>query len=335
MEPGTAVTAGCKGTEATCTVKASAPGPVTVKAMFTQILDDLSVSVSGDGSVGSHEGAEPGPISECTASGGVCAAELQEGTDVTLTERPGEHQRFVGWSGACTGTKSCTVTVDAVTSVGAVFEPIVDALSVHVGGSGAGTVTSSPAGIDCGSTCSASFEEGTTITLAATPEPGSTFTGWSGCGAEPEGKCEVTLTAAASVTATFAPIPPKPPVEPEGQVAPIPVPPLSVLVVPPSNKFTARATVKGATASLELVLPGPGAVSVSGTDLKSARANPTAAGPLTLKLNLTTTGQRALNKHKRLTVHITIVFTPTDGTAGTITRTVVLTTATSKNKRRH
>ena len=332
VEGGAVVIAGCTGTEATCTVMVN--GTVKVEAMFAPIFDDLSVSVSGDGSVGSHEGAKSGPISGCTASGGVCAAELQEGADttVTLTERPGEHQRFVGWSGACTGTKICIVTVDAVTSVEAVFEPIVDPLSVHTSGAGAGTVTSSPIGVDCGSTCSASFEEGTTVTLAATPESGSTFTGWSGCGAEPEGKCEVTLTAAASVTATFALVPPKP-LEVVGQAALIPVPPPSVPVVPPSNKFAARATVKGATASLELVLPGPGTVSVSGTGLKSARANPAAAGPLTLKLILTTTGVRALNKHKRLTVHVTIVFQPTDGIAGTVT--VVLALNTSKTKKHH
>ena len=335
VEGGAVVTAGCTGTEATCTVMVD--GAVKVGVMFAPIppvLDEFSVSVSGDGTVGSREGAESGPISGCTATGGgTCAAEVQEGTVLTLMERPGTGQRFAGWSGACSGTKICTVTVDAVTSVEAVFEPIVDALSVHTSGAGAGTVTSSPMGIDCGSTCSASFEEGTTVILAATPEPGSTFNGWSGCGAEPEGKCEVTLTAAASVTATFALIPPKP-LEVVGQAALIPVPPPSVPVVPPSNKFAARATVKGATASLELVLPGPGAVSVSGTDLKSARANPTTAGPLTLKLSLTTTGVRALNKHKRLTVHVTIVFQPTDGTPGSMTSTVVLTTAKSKSRRR-
>ena len=41
-------------------------------------------------------------------------------------------------------------------------------------------MVSSPGGIDCGGTCSASFDSGTAVTLARTPEPGSTFAGWSG-----------------------------------------------------------------------------------------------------------------------------------------------------------
>ncbi len=66
-----------------------------------------------------------------------------------------------------------------------------------------GRVTSSPAGIDCGSTCTASFETGATVTLTATPDPGGTFAGWIGA-CSGKGTCTVTLTGAASVTAMFA-----------------------------------------------------------------------------------------------------------------------------------
>lgn len=49
-------------------------------------------------------------------------------------------------------------------------------------GDGAGTVTSSPVGLSCGSTCTASFELGKAVTLTATAESGSTVSGWSiGC----------------------------------------------------------------------------------------------------------------------------------------------------------
>jgi hypothetical protein len=73
-------------------------------------------------------------------------------------------------------------------------------------GTGTGTVTSDPAGIDCGTTCSAEFATGTVVTLTAAPDAGSTFAGWGGdastCGAALT--CQVTVNAATNVTATFA-----------------------------------------------------------------------------------------------------------------------------------
>ncbi|HKO14043.1 MAG TPA: alkaline phosphatase family protein, partial [Acidobacteriaceae bacterium] len=73
-------------------------------------------------------------------------------------------------------------------------------LTVQV--TGPGTVTSSPAGINCGQTCAASFASGTAVTLTAVPSSGSTFSGWSG-GCSGTGACTVNLTAATSVAATF------------------------------------------------------------------------------------------------------------------------------------
>src|SRR5439155_14993623 len=75
-------------------------------------------------------------------------------------------------------------------------------LSVVSAGNGSGTVTSNPAGISCGTTCSASFLSGTVVTLTAAAAAGSTFAGWSGA-CVGTGTCSVTMTAAKSVTATF------------------------------------------------------------------------------------------------------------------------------------
>jgi len=76
------------------------------------------------------------------------------------------------------------------------------ALTVTKSGSGTGTVTSDPAGIDCGATCSVSFSSGTSITLTATPTSGSTFVGWSGA-CTGTATCSMTMDAAKTLTATF------------------------------------------------------------------------------------------------------------------------------------
>jgi len=69
--------------------------------------------------------------------------------------------------------------------------------------SGPGKVTSSPSGISCGSYCSAMFTSGTSITLTAAANAGSTFVGWSGAGCSGTGTCTVPLTTSTTVTATF------------------------------------------------------------------------------------------------------------------------------------
>jgi hypothetical protein len=67
---------------------------------------------------------------------------------------------------------------------------------------GAGSITSSPAGISCGTDCSEAYTSGTSVTLTATPSSGSTFSGWSGACAG-TGSCVVAMSAARAVTATF------------------------------------------------------------------------------------------------------------------------------------
>jgi hypothetical protein len=80
-------------------------------------------------------------------------------------------------------------------------------MSVTTAGQGSGTITSTPAGIACGGTCSGTFPAGTIVTLTATAAAGSVFAGWSG-GCSGTGPCTVTLTAATAVTGSFAPAPP-------------------------------------------------------------------------------------------------------------------------------
>ena len=159
----------------------------------------LSVTITGSGVVS----GSPGAIS-CAIS---CEANILNGTVVTLTAAPDRPSVFAGWSGGgCSGTGTCVVTMNAATTVTALFTytpPTNPLLAVTTSGPNTGTVTSAPAGIDCGSTCSAGFAPGTAVTLTAAPAAGFSFTGWSGGGCSGTGSCSVTVTAATGITATF------------------------------------------------------------------------------------------------------------------------------------
>ena len=92
--------------------------------------------------------------------------------------------------------------MDAAKSVTATFTLVTYTLTVAKAGTGSGTVTSSPAGINCGADCSEPYNSGTVVTLTPTAAAGSTFAGWSGA-CTGTGACQVTMNAAKSVTATF------------------------------------------------------------------------------------------------------------------------------------
>jgi hypothetical protein len=92
-------------------------------------------------------------------------------------------------------------------SVTATFQPrhglVVAVQHCNGCGEGEGAVTSSPAGISCPPQCHALFDQGVEVTLTATPDPGSTFKGWSGAGCSGTGTCTVTMSSDQAVTARF------------------------------------------------------------------------------------------------------------------------------------
>jgi uncharacterized delta-60 repeat protein len=132
----------------------------------------------------------------------------QTGTLVTLTATPYATSAFDGWSGeGCAGTGTCMVTMDQVRNVTATFTEATYPLEVTPAGSGAGSVTSSPTGIDCGTSCQATFDAGTQVTLSASADPGSRFDGWLGDCTGTTTACTVTMTQARSVSAGFTTLP--------------------------------------------------------------------------------------------------------------------------------
>jgi hypothetical protein len=129
---------------------------------------------------------------------------------IQLTATPTPNTVFTHWSGACTGTSpTCVVNfASASTFVGAHFVTK-QMLTVTVTGSGA--VVSEPAGIDCGTTCTALFNPGALITLTARPNPGNDFAGWTGPCAVATASCTVTMNQMTFVSAAFRATPPPPP----------------------------------------------------------------------------------------------------------------------------
>jgi len=173
-----------------------------VTAAFAQITRTLTVSETGLGQVASS----PAGIN-CSPTSNQCSAGFADGTAVTLTASANTGNTFAGWGGACSGTAPCQVTLSADATVSGAFTqnpPPTSTLSLALSGSGGGTVTSSPSGLACGSTCSASFQNGVPVTLTAVPNPTSTFAGWSGGGCGGTGSCQVTLSDNTTVTASFA-----------------------------------------------------------------------------------------------------------------------------------
>jgi secreted trypsin-like serine protease len=190
----------------------------------------VSVSGTGNGTVTSDIGSI-----NCEPD---CSFGYESGDVVTLSPHPAAGSTFAGWGGACSGTGACTVTMTQARNVSAQFTsptPTTRTLTVVKQGGGDGTVTSNPAGIDCGSDCSQSYTDGTSVTLSASPASGSTFAGWDGEGCSGTGTCTVTMSQAREVTATFgvqastsSPPPPDgdptPTPEPEPTPEPTPTP---------------------------------------------------------------------------------------------------------------
>jgi hypothetical protein len=99
-------------------------------------------------------------------------------------------------TGAGTGASVSNFTVTAVLTVSKTSGPL---------GLGNGTVTSYPGGINCGPTCSGTYNTMTVVTLTATPDTLALFNGWTGCDTVSNNLCTVTMNRARAVAANFLP----------------------------------------------------------------------------------------------------------------------------------
>ncbi len=279
------------------------PGPLATDAV-------LSVSKSGSGS--GTVASSPAGI-DC---GTTCSTPFASGASVTLTAAPAAGSSFTGWSGSgCSGTSTCTVVMSEARNVTAEFAVVPPGsfnLMVSKSGTGAGTVTSSPAGIDCGSDCSETLQDGSSVTLTATPAAGSSFTAWSGSGCSGSSTCTVVMSEARAVTAQFTANAPPP---------------------KPSNVFPTPKVKAGARALASSVhVPGPGTLTQRVTRRSNLAAvltvcktsgKATKAGWVKLTCKLSAATRAALRK-RSLRVSVKTTFTPTGGLAASKTQVVTL-----------
>ena len=203
----------CAGTSAACVITMSQARSVT--ASFSAPASSYSLTIMSGGSNGT--GSVTGSGLNCNVSAasqsGACFGTFASGTVVTLTAAAtGGVSTFAGWGGACTGTSTtCVVTLSQARTVTASFVlPVTYALSVLSGG-GTGNGTISASGLNCSiigasstGTCLNSYNDGTVVTLMATPSPGGhVFSLWGGVCAGSATTCNVTMSQARSVTASF------------------------------------------------------------------------------------------------------------------------------------
>ena len=105
--------------------------------------------------------------------GATCAGPFNYAQVVTLTATPAVGSIFIAWAGdpdcadgsvTMTDARNCTATFTLLPP---------NSLNITKAGTGAGKVTSTPAGIDCGSTCTFTFTAGQIVTLTAAPAVGA------------------------------------------------------------------------------------------------------------------------------------------------------------------
>ena len=170
----------------------SAPSLTPARALIYRTTHPLQIDLqgTGDGNVRSNpDGA---------SCAGQCVFQLFDGATVVLTATPSPGSVFAGWSGACTGTAPCQITLGAAAQVIATFNTLTYPLTVSNTG-----VTSAPASIDCGALCSSDFGYDDMVVLQATPSSGHTFEGWGGdCSGLAE--CVVLTYQARQITAQFS-----------------------------------------------------------------------------------------------------------------------------------
>ncbi|MBX9765149.1 DUF4215 domain-containing protein [Patescibacteria group bacterium] len=139
--------------------------------------------------------------------GADCAERYLSHVIVTLNAAVTRGMMFAGWEGACSGSGSCAVDMDADKTVFANFiarSPYT--LTSSNSPADGGVITA--LGINCGAVCATTVYEGEALTITAQPNFGFEFSGWSGDCTGTESVCSLEVVGDALVTANYTALEP-------------------------------------------------------------------------------------------------------------------------------
>lgn len=199
--------AGCGTNARTCAILMN-----TNRVISAQFNPTLFLSLFGNGAGTVTDASETincGITGGC-GNGATISQSYYPGTHVDLTAVADGTSTFTGWTGAgCSASSPCSFNMNTSQVVIATFSSVGPfTIAVSTGGTGRGNITSSPVGINCGSTmtvCSAGFAANVSVTLTAVANSSYTFAGWANGGCSGTGTCVVLSTSAWQSTGTRVP----------------------------------------------------------------------------------------------------------------------------------
>ncbi|HPA01345.1 MAG TPA: hypothetical protein PLK29_03875, partial [Chiayiivirga sp.] len=179
--------------------------PITIPAYnpaaYNTTMFDLDIARSGDGVVVSA----PYGLN----CGEQCRASFVAGVSVELTPFSGAGYWFDSWEGECAGSYgTCVVSMTKARHVVAKFTSLSgrdsEYRTLNLTASGSGTVSTTPYGVDCGSSCRAYFEKNSNVVLRANPAPGWKFRSWGGaCVGVSVSICTISMLSDQNASVTF------------------------------------------------------------------------------------------------------------------------------------
>ncbi len=196
----------CAPGVSSCTFVVTAP--LSISATFNRSKVPLTIRIGGGGSgtVFANGLSCPGDTSQQGIV--TCTQQVDIGTAVVVSASPNSGSLFNGFGGDCASTTSCSFTMLAAASVSVTFVPASLPVSVSISGNGRGSV--SVGGTTCAydpavgaPACTRQVAFGSSITISATPGPGTVIAAFDGQCPSSGNTCTITVTSARTIGLSF------------------------------------------------------------------------------------------------------------------------------------